>query len=354
MRKLSDPDARAVASFLAAHARSLTRPQGVDPASYETEPLTLTQLKEIGRRQGIRDYEFNAPLVSEGELLPLDSGGFRVRISRGPSTSRARFSIAHEIGHTFFYDLESAPPKRLATATAIQSSRNIGQVRSQRLEESFCDAFASELLLPRQAALSALEACRDAREPLALLTSLEATSRQWGVSVEASLRRLNETLGLPPDMVAIVLRWKTHVKSGLDPALRVTAAFPRPSMAWFVPSNQRAGSIGLNGAMFLHHWWQDFPSRKSSNRYRRSGVLSLELNNGVPEVVENSASPRGECIETLCLWTKDFPESRWRQEYVRVPVVYRFYLINESEAYCLAIVDASRACECRGRRGVPQ
>lgn len=45
---------------------------------------------------------------------------------------RIPFRIAHELAHTFFYDWEHTPPKRVAPASAAQ--------------EAFCDEFASALI----------------------------------------------------------------------------------------------------------------------------------------------------------------------------------------------------------------
>ena len=47
---------------------------------------------------------------------------------------RFRFRVAHEIGHSFFYDRVSRPPRRLLPFSPA--------------EEAFCDEFASALLVP--------------------------------------------------------------------------------------------------------------------------------------------------------------------------------------------------------------
>jgi hypothetical protein len=59
---------------------------------------------------------------------------FEVRVNEKQPRVRLRFSIAHEVGHVFFFDRDSRPPRRFGRATAH--------------EERFCDEFASELLLP--------------------------------------------------------------------------------------------------------------------------------------------------------------------------------------------------------------
>ncbi len=47
---------------------------------------------------------------------------------------RFRFRVAHEIGHSFFYDRHTRPPNRLLPFS--------------KREEEFCDEFASALLVP--------------------------------------------------------------------------------------------------------------------------------------------------------------------------------------------------------------
>src|SRR5437879_2328428 len=64
------------------------------------EPLTTDALKAIGRLRGIVDYKFEARLASEGMITPLPSGGFSVSVTRSDRSSRARYTLAHEIAHT--------------------------------------------------------------------------------------------------------------------------------------------------------------------------------------------------------------------------------------------------------------
>lgn len=65
-----------------------------------------------------------------------------IRLRAGGAQSRQRLSIAHEIGHTFFYELNDSPPVRII---ARKSSGTIS-----RKEEDICKTFARELLMPRQ------------------------------------------------------------------------------------------------------------------------------------------------------------------------------------------------------------
>jgi hypothetical protein len=83
-------------------------------------------------------------------LLVPRAGGFDVMVNSDPpkdsaspitdpviARRRARFRLAHEIGHSFFYDRRPAVPVRCAPGSDA--------------EERFCDLFASVLLIPSNA-----------------------------------------------------------------------------------------------------------------------------------------------------------------------------------------------------------
>jgi hypothetical protein len=87
----------------------------------------------------------------EGLLVPRPQGRFRIVVDPTPPAGwndapaqvrdplrrhRSRFRIAHEIGHSFFYDRGRGTPSR----------RSEGGTPA---EERFCDEFARELLVPR-------------------------------------------------------------------------------------------------------------------------------------------------------------------------------------------------------------
>jgi len=87
---------------------------------------------------------------NEALLIPSAEGGFEILVDPWSAASlpeqsevarhyvsrrRLRFRIAHEIGHSFFYDRRIRPAKRL--------------LRHSAAEEAFCDVFASALLVPQ-------------------------------------------------------------------------------------------------------------------------------------------------------------------------------------------------------------
>ena len=114
----------------------------------------------------------------DGLLQPLGqtySSGFRMVLRRGLSDTRARFTIAHELCHTFFYEL--VPDLKFNSTERDQA------------EERLCDFGAAELLMP------AASVRKHSRLLPACVPSLFELASQYKVSVEAMLLRLRN-LGL--------------------------------------------------------------------------------------------------------------------------------------------------------------
>jgi IrrE N-terminal-like domain len=113
---------------------------------FELQAHNLLQLtKQQGPRVDLRSIARARKVTVEvrsgrighetGQLFP-ELEGFRAIIYDPPHLSgRWRFTLAHEIGHTFFFDSECSPPTRLSTWNPD--------------EESICDIFAAALLMPK-------------------------------------------------------------------------------------------------------------------------------------------------------------------------------------------------------------
>ncbi|GEM_PF-5489763 len=298
----------------------------------------LSTLKRLARAQGIVSIEFAKPMVSEGQLVALSAGGFAVQIARSQSTARARFTLAHEIAHTFFYDHSTVPASRL-DKKQLTNLRAYGTINGFDVEERFCDEFASELLLPVTEHLQVLRHFRQIREPGAFLRSLERTASTRAVSVRMLLFALARHDLLPRRLVPVVLVQRPHLQTGRDNVLRVQTSFCADRQ-FFFPPNQRAVTIGFLGGIALNQWWHDFADRDPGRTYRlRSGVASLCRNGGHRQdyKVRVNVTDYPSVEEGLCLWTRRI--GRWTREEVDVPVTYRYYAAGIAEAYCLAIVD---------------
>jgi hypothetical protein len=127
-----------------------------------------------GARGGLEAVLAPAPVNRfEIHVDPEPLGGWRPvpYLLRGAiQRQRLRFRVAHEIGHSFFYDRSAEVPRR-----------HIGN--SQRQEE-FCDRFAADLLLPRDV-VAATEPSPQAlvalavRYDVSLQLAVRSFSAQW-------------------------------------------------------------------------------------------------------------------------------------------------------------------------------
>lgn len=76
-------------------------------------------------------------LSRDGLLIPVE-GGFILKLNSQKPLVRQNFACAHEIGHTFFYDLSGTRPWRPYESMS-----------SYWAEEELCYQFAEEMLMPR-------------------------------------------------------------------------------------------------------------------------------------------------------------------------------------------------------------
>jgi hypothetical protein len=157
-------------------------------------PVLLRPLAEVRR---VTSVEFRPLLVDA--MLTTHPNGFRILFnSDGDASaglqqrykdespermmpSRLRFSLAHELAHTFFYDL-SEPAPRIAKEFASGG----GRTALENLE-LYCNKLASHLLLP-----TAMVRAEFLRMKVIDPNSILRLSKRAGVSVEALVRRLGD------------------------------------------------------------------------------------------------------------------------------------------------------------------
>lgn len=303
-------------------------------------PVSFNLLMEIARSCGIQHVEFGSTIACDGELEAKEGSGFVVRILYPRYTTRARFTLAHEIGHTFFYGRGTGTRQRLAPYSRI-TAYGADPKKSEAIEEWFCNEFALELMLPEAASAQLTAEISQCLSPAEMLFAIERSQRRYKTTIETTLRRLNQTGGIANDILVVILRRASHVKTKRDPAVRVTALFPRPAGKWFLPPNRRAVSIGLRGANTLFDWWNSFPQREPGKEYkRRNGVFSLDEVDRSFVVYEN-VFPKGRCHELIQVNARRSTECTWKELTVEVPVLYRLYAMNTIDAYCAAIIDFS-------------
>ena len=133
-----------------------------------------------------KNLKYSARLITTGN-------GFQIivneRLNESSMQGVLRFTIAHEIGHTYFYDLEETPPSRYPWLSSFDKS-----------EEIICDLFASALLIPDNIIIS-----RYKKENL-FLHNLQKLSGDFQVSYSAMAMKIIYHLNIW-DGILLACRW---------------------------------------------------------------------------------------------------------------------------------------------------
>ncbi len=124
-------------------------------------------------RRNVFRVEYESRVDWDGVIHPLGTNytdGFRIVLRSGQPIHRLRFTIAHELCHTFFYEL--VPELKFCPHSIDQK------------EETLCNIGAAELLVPTN------QIKRLARSVPISIETLEDLAAQYQVSAEVMLLRL--------------------------------------------------------------------------------------------------------------------------------------------------------------------
>jgi hypothetical protein len=138
------------------------------------------------RARDVRELRFEANLSCDGYIEPLGdsfNAGFRIGVKQPTPDSIVRFTIAHELCHTFFYE--------------VVPELKYEPLPSDPGEECLCNFGAAELLVPEN------DLKMDELVMYPCLTTLEKLAHRYQVSLEVMLFRLR-SLHL---WTCRVLRW---------------------------------------------------------------------------------------------------------------------------------------------------
>lgn len=157
------------------------------------EPRPPIKLAPLARLLGAKlDYSEGGPLGREEAAIRFDNGELVLWVSRKKfenykTRKRARFSIAHEIGHLLLFKMLG--PEFLDHSESSQES--------YEFSEELCDFAGSQILIPRQALAAAL------RDRSFTLPEIRALEDLFDVSLTALLKAVAD---LVPDGAVIELR----------------------------------------------------------------------------------------------------------------------------------------------------
>jgi hypothetical protein len=156
------------------------------------EPRPPFEMTLLASLLGMRLSEDPPAHSDDAEIAPGEDGRLELRLNQERPEVRRRFSIGHEIGHTFFPDYDQSVQTRKPTRRDWSDPEDV--------VEHLCDCAASELLFPLP--WFPQEVRRRARTAEALI----ALAADYKASREAMLRRYAE---IHEEPVAVVfLEWK--------------------------------------------------------------------------------------------------------------------------------------------------
>lgn len=135
-----------------------------------------------------RDRDFDLLVDEDPPPEFLLKPQFR-RSARG-ARRRVAFRTAHEIGHSFFYNRDTSPPRRIPP-------------NGSKAEEAFCNAFASFLLVPP----SAVRSCAGSMTA----EVVAEVSARYDVALQTAAIALTREA---PDVTVVALAFADHPKSG--------------------------------------------------------------------------------------------------------------------------------------------
>jgi Zn-dependent peptidase ImmA (M78 family) len=242
-------------------ARQLLQRAGVT-----TPPVAV---EDLARLQDVLDIRESNMGTTDAHLTP-SARGFIIEVNAFVSPARRRFSIAHEIAHTFFNPVNRSYRRSVGAVTVARERPD------SLVEEALCDIAAAEMLMPEdlfRAASRRKPPSIDVIGRLAALfeTSIEATALRYG------------SLGPESTQVTAWKRNYAHIRAKWNKGARVLR--PEPfrlreahtfvkwclAKAYFTRELVRGHDVELSCYPPKRIWIQAQGFRQGSERY----VLSL-------------------------------------------------------------------------------
>ncbi|MBS0338568.1 MAG: ImmA/IrrE family metallo-endopeptidase [Proteobacteria bacterium] len=244
-------------------------------------------LKALARRRGVRDVVYGE-LSEDGHIVESQGGNYIIVLNSAHPESRQRFTIAHEIAHTFFFE-----------ALGKEYRDPIDEVAHQHYdeEEKVCDYIATRLLLPNESFTSILKSEGFGAAAIATV------SQKFRISLRATARRL---VAEAPVQVAAYF-WEEDVESG-----NFIVRWKEPQDRWSKRGDQQIVLSALEPAYQVFRRAEDFRGRYwlslggPQDRYfvdgfclsnKRIRYLTLVVLNGAAERYFGLSTPHHVAIE---------------------------------------------------------
>ncbi len=182
----------------------------------------------------------------DAELVPDGKGGMTMRVNPDQPETRQRFSVAHEISHTFFPDYTSK-------AWCRTDARYRDRQNPEDYLEMLCDIGAAELLFPQPWFSRDAAACAGASDCARLAStyhaSREATIRRFAETCSESVAAVFFIWKLKPTQLGTIGRQNQTNLLGIEPEqeireairLRIEYSIPSPTFindGYFLPKDK--------------------------------------------------------------------------------------------------------------------
>jgi len=244
------------------------------------------QLSDFLRIRKILKTTFVPALASDGYITPIGSSfseGFRIALKQGTPSTRSRFTIYHELCHTFFY--EFVPELKF------------GCFETDEEEERLCNLGAAELLVP----------ARSLKKQANLLSpsieSLEYLAKMYAVSSDMMLLRLRSL-----KLWHCELSFWRHTEEGSFSLDRMIGG-PKLNWAWMDESPLR--SAWVTGREVSGRAYVELRTSKADRPAR--GVCYQVARRGDSLISLWSATPLGSQSEKLPLFESSQLTPAFRQ-----------------------------------------
>jgi IrrE N-terminal-like domain len=222
----------------------------------------------LATRKGLKVVEdLSGATCQEGQLVPVASGS-RVRLRSTAAEARKRFSLAHEIGHTFFYKDEGVGPRHVI---------GVLNAAERNAEEGICNLFANALLMPRPAIHKQLQE-QVTGSSSAIVWALRLVASRFRVSMPALLMRVGSLELEKPTCLLIWSSFGPSPRKLANPKLRIE--FSLGLGDW---SNRRfwngtpVAEAGVLSALRLYQIWKDKASDQAGQfAISTSGTLDQD------------------------------------------------------------------------------
>lgn len=191
---------------------------------------------------------------TEARLIPRE-GGFLVQMKAGLPETRKRFVLAHEIGHSIFYEeTEGLPRHQISTMNE----------KDRLSEERLCNRFARALLLPEAHLKRDLIGLEKAPSPWDIVKLICRLSGRYKVSTALLILRMGEINAPAPPLLVLSFRLSENFYKGGDRALRAesVATLGKAKTIW-LGRNRTTTGMGLAAVSELFNAWESQSERVS-------------------------------------------------------------------------------------------